>query len=314
MTTFAANDRLAVIIVSHNSANWLTPCLSSVYAHSGDIELDVVVVDSGSTDHTVDLARREFPDVRVVTTENRGFAAANNRGLEVVDAEWVLFLNPDTRILSGTLAELVSLLRARSAVGLAGVRQLDENGVLDPTTRRFPNPVRLLSESVGAERLPFHASWLGQRVLDVALYERETPCDWTSGSFMLARRDAIHDVGQMDERFFLYCEETDFCLRMRQAGWNVVHFPQMTIFHQSSTRPDETLSRQMAFARRQYFAKHFAAVDRVMATLALGLGYAIRSIGPGRGLDDRRRRAAARAALATLLGLVPPPFGYPSSE
>ena len=111
--------------------------------------------------------RREFPDVRVLATENRGFAAANNRGLEVVDAEWVLFLNPDTRILSGTLEELVSLLRARPAVGLAGVRQVDENGVLDPTMRRFPNAVRSLFESLGAERLPFHASWLGERVLDV---------------------------------------------------------------------------------------------------------------------------------------------------
>jgi hypothetical protein len=151
-------------------------------------------------------------------------------------------------------------------------------------------------------------------VLDVALYERETPCDWTSGSFMLARRDAIDDVGQMDERFFLYCEETDFCLRMRQAGWNVVHVPQMTIFHQSSARPDETLSKQMAFARRQYMAKHFAPVERVAATFALGLGYAIRSIAPGRGPHDRCRRAAARSALGTLLGLVPPPFGYPSSE
>ena len=124
--------------------------------------------------------------------------------------------------------------------------------------RRFPNAVRSLSVSLGAERLPFHASWLGERVLDEALYDRETPCDWTSGSFMLARRAAIDDVGGMDERFFLYCEETDFCLRMRQAGWNVVHFPQMTIFHQSSTTRGRTLSRQMAFARRQYMAKHFA--------------------------------------------------------
>jgi hypothetical protein len=178
--------------------------------------------------------------------------------------------------------------------------------------RRFPNAIRALSSSLGAERLPVTPPWLGERVLDEVLYDRETPCDWTSGSFMLTRKDAIDDIGGMDERFFLYCEETDFCLRLRHAGWKVVHFPQMTIFHQSSRSQSEALSRQMAFARRQYMSKHFAPVHRVATTLALGVGAAIRAVWPGRGPDDRRRRAAARASLATILGLAPPPFGSAS--
>jgi GT2 family glycosyltransferase len=309
------DDRLAVIIVSYNSAGWLTPCISSIRAMSGNLELDIVVVDSGSTDDTVELVGREFPDVRVVKTENRGFAAANNRGLEVVDADWVLFINPDTRILSGTLEELVSLLRARPKVGLAGVRQIDENGVLDPTMRRFPNAIRSLFVSFGAEKLPFRSSWAGERVLDLQLYDHETPCDWTVGSFMLVRGAALDDVGEMDERFFLYCEETDFCVRIRNAGWDVVHLPQLTIFHHSSTTSsDETLSRQMAFARRQYMTKHFGFAHRAAGTAALALGYAIRSVSPGRSENRRHRRASARTALATLLGLTPPPFGDPSSS
>ena len=274
---------LAVIVVSHNSARWLAPCLSSVFASAGSLHLDVVVVDSGSTDDTVQLIQRDFPEVRVLTCENRGFAAANNRGLEVVDAEWVLFLNPDTGILSGTFEELVTLLRTRPTTGLAGVRQVDEHGVLDPTMRRFPNAARSLSISLGAERLPINASWLGERVLDRMLYEQETPCDWTSGSFMLARKAAVDGVGGMDERFFLYCEETDFCLRLRRAGWGVLHLPQMTIFHQSSTNVSDALNRQMAFARRQYMAKHFSRAHRAAGTAALALGYAIRSVSPGRG-------------------------------
>jgi hypothetical protein len=245
----------------------------------------------------------------VVASENRGFAYANNRGLEVADAPWILFLNPDTRILSGTLEQLVSSLRARPSVGLVGVKQIDENGVMDPTMRRFPNAVRTLFESLGAERLPFHATWMGQRVLDASLYDRETACDWTVGSFMLARKAAIDDVGGMDERFFLYCEETDLCRRMRQAGWDVVHLPQMTIFHQSSRVMSDSLNRQMAFARRQYMAKHFRPLHRAAGNAALGLGYAIRSIAPGRSPGSGRRRASARAALATLLGFAAPPFG-----
>jgi GT2 family glycosyltransferase len=309
------DGRLAVIIVSYNSADWLTACISSIHEMSGNLEVDVVVVDSGSTDDTIGLVRREFPEVRVVATENRGFAAANNRGLEVVDADWVLFINPDTRILSGTLEELVSLLRERPKVGLAGVKQIDENGVMDPTMRRFPTAIRSLFVSLGAERLPFRSSWTGERVLDLGLYDRETPCDWTVGSFMLVRRAALDDVGEMDERFFLYCEETDFCFRIRQAGWDVVHFPQMTIFHHSSTTgSDERLSRQMAFARRQYMAKHFGPAHRAAGTAALAVGYAMRSVSPGRSANRRRRRASARTALATLLGRTPPPFGDPSSR
>jgi GT2 family glycosyltransferase len=307
--------RLAAVIVSYNSARWLPACLTSIRAMAGDLELDIVVVDSGSTDDTTELMRREFPDVRLVETENHGFAAANNRGLEVVDADWVLFINPDTRILSGTLEELVALLRARPKVGLAGVKQIDENGVMDPTMRRFPTAIRSLFVSLGAEKLPIRSSWTGERVLDLPLYDHETPCDWTVGSFMLVRRATLDDVGELDERFFLYCEETDFCFRIRQAGWEIVHFPQMTIFHHSSTTgSDEMLSRQMAFARRQYMAKHFGRAHRTAGTLALAVGYAMRAISPGRSPDRRKRRASARTALATLLGLTPPPFGDGSSR
>ena len=302
-------DRLSVVIVSHNSARWLADCLSSVHAKSGALDIEIVVVDSGSTDDTVEFLRREFPYVRVIETENRGFAFANNRGLEVVDGEWVLFLNPDTSILSGSLEELVSLLRERPRVGLAGVKQIDEDGVMDPTMRRFPSVIRMFCESLGAERLPFHASWTGQRVLDLELYDHERPCDWTVGSFMLARRKAVDEVGAMDERFFLYCEETDLCLRLRQAGWMTVHFPQMTIFHQSSRTGSEALGRQMAFARRQYMQKHFGRVRRRLGALATGLGYLLRSVEPGRAPERTRRRAHARTELLTLLGLTPPPFG-----
>lgn len=304
-------ERLAVIIVSHNSAGWLQPCLSSLYAASGGLELDVVVVDSGSTDDTVHLVQSEFPDARVLTGPNRGFAAANNRGLEVVDAEWVLFINPDTRILSGSFVTLVALLRARPTVGLAGVRQIGETGALDPTMRRFPNAIRSLSTGLGAERLPVRGAWQGERVLDEALYEQETPCDWTSGSFMIARMAAIDEAEGMDEQFFLFCEETDLCLRLRRAGWEVVHLPQMTIFHQSSTVVSDRLSRQMAYARRQYMAKHFSGPGRVASIAALALGFTLRSLKPGRGAEARRGRSASRAALRTLLGLTPPPFGGP---
>ena len=165
----SSRERLAVIIVSHNSAGWLAPCLSSVYAKSGNIDLDVVVVDSGSTDDTVDLVRREFPDVRVLATENRGFAAANNRGLESRRRGVGPVPQSGHRDSLGDArgARLVSCGHARPW----GSRASSRSTRTASWTRRcgdFRPPFGRSSVSLGAERLPFHASWLGERVLDAA--------------------------------------------------------------------------------------------------------------------------------------------------
>ena len=208
-------DDLAIIIISTNEAKWLRPCLSSIFEHAGAIQLDVIVVDNQSTDGTRELVEKEFPAARVISSRNRGFAHANNRGAMASDARYVLFLNPDTEIREGTLEDLVRALDDRPSVGLVGVKQYTSGGVLYPTARRFPSATRALAEALWSERWPFHAAWLGERELRLELYNRELSCDWTSGSFMLARREALESTGLMDERSFIYSEEPDLCLRMR---------------------------------------------------------------------------------------------------
>ncbi|MDX6408603.1 MAG: hypothetical protein QOE13_1674, partial [Gaiellaceae bacterium] len=204
-----------MIIVSTNEAHWLRPCLSTVFERAGGASLDVVVADNQSTDGTRELVETEFPQARVVTCENRGFAHANNRGFMASEARYVLFLNPDTEILEGTFGDLVHALDARPQVGLIGVKQVTADGALFPTIRRFPNAARAFGEALWSERFPFRASWLGERELDMSVYEREVECDWTSGSYMLARREALLSGGILDERFFIYGEEPDLCLRMK---------------------------------------------------------------------------------------------------
>ena len=150
---------------------------------------------------------------------------------------------------------------------------------------------------------------------DLGRYDQETACDWTTGAFMLVRRAAIDSAGYMDERFFLYCEEIDFCLRIRQAGWEVRHFPQVSIVHHAEKAGwSETLAGQMAFARRQYMAKHRPSTG-FAGIAALGLGYALRGmLGSRDPAVDGGRRASARARLATLLGRRPPPLGRPDHQ
>lgn len=304
---------LAVIIVTHNSAGWLRPCLSSVYARAGGMRLDVVVVDNESSDGSTELVERDFPHVRVLTSANRGFAHGNNRGLETVTAPFVLLLNPDTEIVNGTLEELVNLMEANPALGLAGCRHLSPSGAVQPTIRRFPTITRCLFEALGSERYPLRASWLGERELDPAAYERETRCDWVAGSFMLARREAITGAGGLDERYFLYCEEPDLCLRLKRDGWEVRYVPTMTVFHagHGSGERSARLVAQEAYAQRQYTFKNVTGINRYLLLSALVLGHARRSAIANITRDPtlrRVRRAGSWAALLALLGLTPPPF------
>ena len=182
----------------------------------------------------------------------------------------MLLLNPDTEIVHGTFGELVELLDARPQVGSGG-------GAPDHCRRRrsgprsaaFPASRAHWARRFFSERWPINPAWAGERVLDWGAYEREGECDWTSGSFMLARREALLSAGLLDERFFIYSEEPDLCLRIKRAGWQVRHLPQMTIVHHAGKgglRP--RMVAQDAYTRKQYARKHFGPARR--GSLPLG--------------------------------------------
>jgi N-acetylglucosaminyl-diphospho-decaprenol L-rhamnosyltransferase len=304
---------LAVIVVSTNDSNWLPPCLSTVYASAGEIELDVVIADNESTDGTAELIRDEFPAARVVPCRNRGFGHANNRAAVTWDARYILFLNPDTEIREGTLASLVSHLDERPDIGLASVKQVTADGVVYPTIRHFPSALRALGEALGSERFPRTLGWLGPRVLDRAVYEREVECDWLTGAFMIVRAEALLGAGIFDERFFMSSEEVDLAYRIRQAGWRVVHLPQMTILHHVHMgKPlGERMEAQYAFARGQYAEKHLSWAHRALYMSVVRLRYRLRLIAGLRPGVDQYRRDCSRRALRTMRGAEPPPFGAP---
>jgi N-acetylglucosaminyl-diphospho-decaprenol L-rhamnosyltransferase len=305
-------DDLAIIVVSYNSARWIASCLRSISTHLGELDADVVVVDAESRDGTTDIVA-DFSDARLIRCRNGGFAYANNRGLMTCDARYVLFLNPDTEILDGSLSDLIDWMDAHPAVGLVGVRQVDGEGRLDMTIRRFPNALRALGDALSAEHVPWRPGWLGERELDPAAYDREVDCDWTSGSFMLARREAIESAGFLDERFFMYSEETDLCRRIRSAGWGVRHLPSMTILHYGAqVGIDPTIESLSAYNRIAYAGKHFSPVHRVFYFVAVLLRHLLRAVFAGGGELGARRRAANWAAVKTLAGRAPVPYGPPS--
>jgi N-acetylglucosaminyl-diphospho-decaprenol L-rhamnosyltransferase len=304
---------LAIITVSTNDARWLRPCLSTVFARVGDVSVDVVVVDNGLDDGAAELVESEFPAARVVRCPNHGFSHANNRGLMTCDARYVLFINPDTEIVDGTFAELVRAMDARPTVGLVGVRQVNGEGRLDLTIRRFPNALRALGEALAAERIRGRPRWLGEREQDHAAYDREVACDWTTGSFMLVRREAIESAGFLDERFFMYSDETDFCRRIKTAGWEIRHLPSMTIIHhegKAGVKPH--IESLLAYTRIVYARKHFSPAHRALYSAAVLLRALLRSVYAGRGERGRLVKAANRRVVATLLGRAAVPHGPPS--
>lgn len=303
---------LSVIVVTHNGREMALRTLRSAMAATGDATVEWLVVDAGSSDGTPDAVEAELSGVRVFRRENRGFAASNNVALREARGHYVLLLNPDVEIRSGTLADLVAAMDARPRLGMASVVQRGEDGELQPSIRRFPSPLRSLGESL------FAAYWPAMRTLQEletrpGQYEGEHDVDWLVGAFLIARREAVRAVGPMDERFFLYSEEIDWCYRFWQEGWPIAHLPEISVTHHCGGRSHGDLMAQLSHSRLLFAEKHYRPARRLGIRAALALGHAIRiGIFGAASLARpslRERVRAEWAALRVILGRSGPPLG-----
>ncbi|MGA9117674.1 MAG: glycosyltransferase family 2 protein [Bacteroidota bacterium] len=213
---------VSAIVVAWNSAPWIGPCLGSLMRGAGHRTLEVLVVDNASTDGSAAAARSACPAARViVNAENRGFAAANNQALGIARGRYLLLLNPDAEILGDGLERLVEFMESRPGVWAAGPALWNTDGSPQRTGVRFPNWWNILSEALLLDRMfPRTRLFGGHRELYVPA-DRSRSVDYVQGSCLLVRREAMQSVGMLDERFFMYFEETDWCYRMRQKGGEV---------------------------------------------------------------------------------------------
>ncbi len=302
---------LSVIVVTHQGGELALKALRTARERAGDVEVEWHVVDSGSTDETPDLIARELPDVPLERRPNIGFAAANNIALARSRGRYVLLLNPDMEVRDGTLAELVAAMDERPEVGVASVVQVWPEGGVQLTIRRFPSPLRQLGEALFLQRLPAFRR-LGEEETRADRYAEEVAADWLVGGFLLIRREALEDAGGLDERFFLFSEETDWCYRFRRSGWDIRHLPLMTVVHHTgrSARPD--LFAQNSHSKLLYAHKHMGRVRREAFRAAIALRHLLRlaALAPAALIKPalRSRATAERRALAVVLGLAAPPF------
>jgi GT2 family glycosyltransferase len=303
---------LTVIVVTHNGREMALRTLRSALAATGGAQVEWLLVDAGSTDGTPDAVERELPSVRVARRHNRGFAASNNVGLARARGRYVLLLNPDVEVRSGTLAGLVAAMDARPDLGMASVLQRGTGGELLPTIRRFPSPLRALGAALFAAHWPILRSFQELETRP-RRYTGERRADWLVGSFLIARREAVRAVGPLDERFFLYSEEIDWCYRFWQAGWPVAHLPVMVVTHHCGGRSSGDLVPQLSHSRLLFAEKHYGPLRRGALRAARALNHLIRiavfaPLAPLREAQRRRVRDEW-AGLRVILGAATPPLG-----
>jgi GT2 family glycosyltransferase len=224
---------LSVIIVNWNAAAYLPAALAALFAAQDDFSMEVLLVDNASTDTSVSLVRARFPQVEVLENhENKGFAAANNQGLARARGRYILLLNPDTEMPATTLRTFVAYLEAHPQVGVVGPRLQARGGKIQGGAAGYdPSPSTIFNFSTFLYRLlptRFKGLWLPR-----SLYKQSEPIpvDWVSGACMMVRREAYEAAGPLDERYFMYSEDVEWCRRIRQAGYRAVCLPNVRVTH-----------------------------------------------------------------------------------
>jgi GT2 family glycosyltransferase len=244
---------VAIIIVTYNSEDSIADLLGSIAADSPGREPTTVVVDNGSADGTLAAVAR-FGWVQAVRSANHGYAAGINRGVEATpDAAAHLILNPDLTVRPGAVSALLAQL-ADPRVGIVAPKVVNGDGTLERSLRRTPTLARALG--LNSTGLPVFAEY----VTEDSAYAEARDVDWALGAALLVRRDCSRDVGAWDESFFLYSEETDYCVRARAAGWLVRFTPDATVVHTGggSGRNDKTHVMQIVNKVRFYARSHAA--------------------------------------------------------
>ncbi len=259
---------VGIVIVSYNTRALLQRCLESVY-HSEGVSFEVYVVDNASSDGSADMVAETFPQAHLIANaENVGYPRANNQGLRALGfpeagrTRYALLLNPDTEIPPHALRDMVAFMDAHPDAGAAGPKVVLPSGELDLACRRaFPSPEVAFYRLSGLAQLFPRSPRFGRYNLTYLDPDQEAEVDSVVGAFMLVRREAIAQVGLLDESFFMYGEDLDWAYRLKQAGWRVFYTPHVTILHvkRASSRQNPRARIEFWRAMRLFYQKHYAA-------------------------------------------------------
>lgn len=229
---------LTIIIVSWKVKNLLKECLTSIFQETSKIDFEVIVIDNGSWDGTVEMVAEDFLKVRIVSNlRNRGFARACNQGIKQAQGSYILLLNPDTVIVERALEKMVEFMNSHQDVGIAGCQLLNSDWSLQPSVRKFPN---FFDHLVMMFKL-HHLIKLNRYLMTNFDYQKEQDVDQLMGAFFIINRKVIEKIGLFDEGYHIWFEEVDYCARVKKAGFKVVYTPSAKIIHFSGKSFAQTL-------------------------------------------------------------------------
>jgi GT2 family glycosyltransferase len=264
---------VSLIIVNWNTKEYLLDCLEAISQTGKRDFLEILVIDNHSQDRSADEVRKRFPDVRLIENkENLGFGRATNQGLRMSFGRYPLLLNPDTRLKPGSIDTLLSFMEKHPEAGIAGAQLLNADGSKQNSIANFPTlATELLNKSLMRQLFP--EKFPGKK----RVYREPIEVESVIGACMMVRKEAIDAVGLLDEDYFLFLEETDWCYRMKKAGWKVYHVPEAEVYHfqgKSAETNIEMAKIEYYRSRYQFFKKHYGILPTTLlaAGLVLKLG------------------------------------------
>ncbi len=271
---------LSIIIVSYNTREHLQSCLRSILETSEGFSYEIVVIDNNSRDGSADLVGQEFRSVRLIrNSTNNGFAAANNQGFAIATGEYLLLLNPDTIVRRDSLRNTLDFMKRHPEASIVGCRLLNEDGTIQRSCRSFPSVLNLFFEASFLYKLFPKNSLIGKYYLGWFTYDKVKEVDVVLGAFMMIRRSVFERIGNFDEKFFMFTEETDFCIRAKRAGLRTFFYPGAEVVHlggQSAGQESQRMYRDIYRTQLYLFRKHFSHFEYVLMALLRAAGVAVR--------------------------------------
>jgi hypothetical protein len=241
---------VSVVVVTWNALPWLEQCLDSVRGH------DVVIVDHGSTDGTLDFVRASHPEARIVEQDNKGMGGGNNAGMRIANGRYFFLLNSDAWVVGDGLDRLVAHADAHPEAAVVGPRLLNTDGSLQRSVRAEPTLWRLATEYLFIRKLAPRSRLLNPLYAGGFAHDEEREVDWLYGPALLVRRDAVDAVGLFDEDFFMFSEEVDWMTRFRRAGWKVLFYPGAEVVHVGGASHGGRLYVENLRGHLRFMAKH----------------------------------------------------------
>ena len=260
---------VSILIVSWNVRDLLLRCLAALPAAADGVSYETIVVDNASRDGAVEAVREAFPDARVIANaENRGFTGGNNQALAAARGRFLFLLNPDAEPRPGSITELCRFLDAHPQTGVVGPRLRYGDGAIQPSRRRFPTlPVLFFESTIVQQYLP-GLPWFREYYVADRSDEETQWVDWVVGAAMMVRREVYEQIGGLDEGFFMYSEELDWCRRAKEAGWRVAYHPAAEIIHYEGRSSEQVVPARHIrfFTSRVYYTRkyHGAAAAEIL--------------------------------------------------